>query len=123
MTDRKMGITYNEFKKAVDEIDVSDKIKRYFMDLICKAALTRLTEKERQEYRDHYFAVTIDDVIESAREEGLEEGMKEGMEKGIEKGMEKGIRQVAKSLLSQGISLESISKATGLSQEEISKLS
>jgi predicted transposase/invertase (TIGR01784 family) len=77
--------------------------------------LTRLTEKERQEYRDHYFAVTIDDVIESAREEGLEEGMKEGMEKGI--------RQVAKSLLSQGISLESISKATGLSQEEISKLS
>ncbi len=123
MTDRKMGITYNEFKKAVDEIDVSDKIKRYFMDLICKAALTRLTEKERQEYRDHYFAVTIDDVIESAREEGLEEGIKEGMEKGMEKGKAEGIRQVAKSLLAQGLSLETISQATGLSQKEISKLS
>ena len=67
MTDRKMGITYKEFKEAVDTIDVSDKIKRYFIDLICKAALTSLTEKERQEYRDHYFAVTYDDIIESAR--------------------------------------------------------
>ena len=57
------------------------------MDLICKAALTSLTEKERQEYRDHYFAVTYDDIIESAREEGLEEGM--------EKGKAEGIRQVA----------------------------
>ncbi|HKM12928.1 MAG TPA: hypothetical protein PL115_05685 [Bacteroidales bacterium] len=115
MTDRKMGITYKEFKEAVDSIDVSDKIKRYFMDLICKAALTSLTEKERQEYRDHYFAVTYDDIIESARDEGMEEGM--------EKGKAEGIRQVAKSLLSQGVSLESISRATGLSQNEISKLS
>ena len=97
MTDRKMGITYKEFKEAVDSIDVSDKIKRYFMDLICKAALTSLTEKERQEYRDHYFAVTYDDIIESARDEGMEEGM--------EKGKAEGIRQVAKSLLSQGVSL------------------
>jgi len=111
MTDRKMGITYKEFKEAVDSIDVSDKIKRYFMDLICKAALTSLTEKERQEYRDHYFAVTYDDIIESAHEEGLEEGM------------EKGIRQVAKSLLSQGVSLDTISQATGLSQKEIIELS
>jgi predicted transposase/invertase (TIGR01784 family) len=85
--------------------------------------LTRLTEKERQEYRDHYFAVTIDDVIESAREEGLEEGIKGGMEKGMEKGKAEGIRQVAKSLLAQGLSLETISQATGLSQKEISKLS
>ena len=63
------------------------------MDLICKAARQDSTEKERQEYHDHYFAVTIDDVIESAREEGLEEGM-EGMVKGMEKGKAEGIRQL-----------------------------
>ena len=115
MTDRKMGMTYKDFMAAVDRIDVSNELKRYFKDLICKAALTSLTEKERQEYRDHYFAVTYDDIIESARDEGMEEGM--------EKGKAEGIRQVAKSLLSQGVSLESISRATGLSQNEISKLS
>lgn len=111
MTDRKMGMTYKDFMAAVDRIDVSNELKRYFKDLICKAAMTSLSESEREQYRQHLLEVPWEDVVESAREQGLEEGI------------EKGIRQVAKSMLSQGLSLQSISKATGLSQKEISKLS
>jgi predicted transposase/invertase (TIGR01784 family) len=73
--------------------------------------MTSLSESEREQYRQHLLEVPWEYVVESAREQGLEEGI------------EKGIRQVAKSMLSQGLSLESISKATGLSQKEISKLS
>ena len=115
MTDRKMGMTYKDFMAAVDRIDVSDELKRYFKDLICKAAMTSLSESEREQYRQHLLEVPWEDVVESAREQGLEEGM--------EKGKAEGIRQVAKSMLSKGISLEDISIVTGLSQKEISKLS
>ena len=115
MTDRKMGMTYKDFMAAVDRIDVSDELKRYFKDLICKAAMTSLSESEREQYRQHLLEVPWEDVVESAREQGLEEGM--------EKGRAEGIREVAKSMLSKGISLEDISIVTGLSQKEISKLS
>ena len=123
MTDRKMGLTYKDFMAAVDRIDVSNEIKRYFKDLICKAAMTSLSESEREQYRQHLLEVPWEDVVESAREKGLEEGMKEGMKEGMEKGKAEGIRQVAKSMLSRGIPLEDISIVTGLPQKEISKLS
>ena len=112
-------MTYKDFMAAVDRIDVSNELKRYFKDLICKAAMTSLSESEREQYRQHLLEVPWEDVVESAREKGLEEGMKEGMEKG----KAEGIRQVAKSMLSRGISLEDISIVTGLPQKEISKLS
>ena len=44
------------------------------------------------------------------------------LEKGMEKGMEKGKAEVAKTMLSEGFSMSDISKATGLSETEISKL-
>lgn len=41
---------------------------------------------------------------------------------GIRKGREQGIIEVAKNLKEQGIKIESIMKATGLTKEEIDKL-
>lgn len=48
---------------------------------------------------------------------------KKGLEKGLEKGMKKGILQTAKNLINMNMSFEDISKATGLSIEEIESLS
>ena len=48
---------------------------------------------------------------------------KKGLEKGLEKGMKKGILQTAKNLINMNMSFEDISKATGLSLEEIASLS
>ncbi|MBR0077645.1 MAG: hypothetical protein IJP72_04515 [Bacteroidales bacterium] len=60
-------------------------------------------------------------------ERGIQDGMIKGIEKGIEKGMEKGreegreeaLLQAAKNLLSLGISVVDVAKATGLSEEQI----
>jgi len=57
---------------------------------------------------------------------GIEKGLLEGIEKGMERGMEKGKEvektEIARNLLSIGVEIGTISKATGLSAEEIKKL-
>ena len=52
----------------------------------------------------------------------LLEAKEEGIEQGYTSGINDGIKQTAKNLLSMNITLEDISKATGLSIEEINKL-
>ena len=49
-------------------------------------------------------------------------GIKKGMEEGIEKGIEKGKLEVARNLLSLGLDMDKIIKATGLTEEDIKKL-
>ena len=48
--------------------------------------------------------------------------LSEAKENGYKSGINDGIKQTAKNLLSMNITLEDISKATGLSIEEINKL-
>lgn len=65
-----------------------------------------------------------------AERTGMAKGMKEGLEKGIEKGKEEGLAKgraeekidIARNLKSMGISTDAISKATGLTAEEIDGL-
>ena len=52
----------------------------------------------------------------------LSEAKETGYTSGINDGISKGIKQTAKNLLSMNMTLEDISKATGLSVEEINKL-
>ena len=55
-------------------------------------------------------------------EEGIEEGRIEGRAEGIEEGSKQKAYEIAKKLLYLNIALEDISKATGLSEEEIEEL-
>ena len=57
-------------------------------------------------------------LISEAKNEGISEGIKQGISQGISE--EK--NNVAKNLLSMNMPIEDISKATGLSIEEISKI-
>ena len=59
---------------------------------------------------------------EEGKEEGIEEGRIEGRAEGIEEGSKQKAYEIAKKLLYLNIALEDISKATGLSIEEIEKL-
>ena len=64
------------------------------------------------------------------KEEGLQEGMVLGEEKGLKKGIKKGLQEgvskrnieIAKNLLKLNVDLNTISKGTGLSVEEIKNL-
>ena len=64
--------------------------------------------------------------MEKGMEKGIEKGIEKGLQEGIEKGLQEGIKQnkieVATNLKNLGTDVETISKATGLSKEEIEKL-
>ncbi|MBC7474091.1 MAG: hypothetical protein H7263_07340 [Candidatus Sericytochromatia bacterium] len=60
--------------------------------------------------------------VEKGKLEGKKEGLEEGKKEGLEEGKLKEKREIAKNLKSVGIEIESISKATGLSTEEINSL-
>ena len=57
-----------------------------------------------------------------AENKGYEEGIEEGRIEGIEEGSKQKAYEIAKKLLYLNIALEDISKATGLSEEEIEEL-
>ena len=55
-------------------------------------------------------------------EEGREEGRKEGREEGRKEGLKEGRADVARNLLSIGMTLEDIAKVTGLEIQDIEQL-
>ena len=59
---------------------------------------------------------------EKAREEARQEAQREWWQKGQQDGIQQGKQEVALNLLSAGLDLETVSKCTGLSEEEIKKL-
>jgi predicted transposase/invertase (TIGR01784 family) len=63
---------------------------------------------------------------ETARNQGVQQGIEQGkdiwLEKGIEKGIEKGVLETALKLKQEGLSVEIITKCTGLSKEQINNL-
>ena len=63
---------------------------------------------------------------QEARQEGIQQGMQQGMQRGrqqgMQQGMQKGVKQTAGKLLEQGVPIEVIASATGLSRGEIKKL-
>lgn len=114
-----------------------------FERLFSVAELAKLTKEEQkmidEAQKAKWDAEAIRDyAIKSGRKEGLEQGFKEGIKKGIKKGVEKGLekgvkkgilegenrkaREMAKSLLEQGVSIEIIAKASKLSADEIRQL-
>jgi hypothetical protein len=82
---------------------------------------TRAIANLRQKtINDHNSEITV--AKEEGREEGREEGIAIGEERGKAVGELKKARETARNLLSMGLSAEQISEATGLSNEEITKL-
>ena len=90
-----------------------------FAQLATIADISSLTKEDRVRYDSSIkkFRDTIN-VMEGAKEEGFEKGMA----KGIEKGIEKGISFIAKNMKSLGFPVSEISKATGLTEEDINSL-
>jgi len=61
-------------------------------------------------------------ALEVAREESYDRGRLEGKLEGKLEGRQEGYKNTAKNLLSMGLPIKDIAKATGLSQGEIEKL-
>lgn len=62
------------------------------------------------------------DGIEIGRAEGIQQGMRSGIQQGMQQGMHAKALETAKELLSMGLSVSDIMRATALSKDEIEKL-
>lgn len=98
-----------------------------------------MTDAERYAYDEHLNAVMIqNDVLGNAREEGLTqgraEGLAEGRAEGLTQGRAEGLTQgraegraeakkdIVKSMLSNGLSVEQAAKYSGLTVEEVESI-
>ncbi|MCI5141860.1 MAG: Rpn family recombination-promoting nuclease/putative transposase [Candidatus Electrothrix sp. ATG1] len=90
-----------------------------------KLDLLKMSATERRAYEKYLTnRASEKDMIESAYDEGVEKGIKKGIEKGVEQGVEKGKVEVAVNMLRMGLlTVEQIAQATGLSEDEVRKLS
>ena len=61
-------------------------------------------------------------LLSEAKEEGISQGYTSGINDGISKGENKKSIKIAKNMLKKNMSIEDISDITGLSIEEINKL-
>jgi hypothetical protein len=85
------------------------------------------TEEERDSYEEHLKWLRMEaGTLEKVREDGIAEGEAKGRAEGIEIGEAKGEAkrniEIAKKMLQMNIDVNTISAATGLNKEEISKL-
>ena len=86
-----------------------------------------MNEKERHAYEAHMDDIMVqNDVLDTAKMEGREEGREEGRAEGREEGRAEGRAEekndIARTMKAMGMSAEMISKATGLSEEDIERL-
>ena len=77
--------------------------------------------RDELELYDYWDMKTQDErgKVQAALEEGLEQGLKEGLKEGLEKGRQDAQKEIARSMLAEGLSPEMIARVTPFSIEEI----
>ena len=94
-----------------------------FNRLFSEAEIAQFSKVELREYEDSLKAYRdIKNSLDTAKAEGRAEGLVEGRAEGRAEGRSETLVEVAKNLLSIGTPIESIMKATGLSEEEIKSM-
>ena len=115
----------NMWRMTDTDIPTEDKI---FHELYEDCKISKLSDMEKNEYEKSI--LEYDDVKDAldyhrrlAKAEGRTEGISEGIAKGKIEGIAEAKQQIAVELLKNGIDIETIAKATGLTEEEIERLS
>ena len=98
-----------------------------FNRLFSQAEIARFDKKELKAYEDSLKAYRdIKNSLDTAKEEGRAEGLAEGLEKGLAKGRAEGASEkaltIAREMLALNISVDTIKKVTGLTDNEIHDL-
>ena len=83
----------------------------------------KIEENKLREYEDSLKAYRdIKNSLDTAKREGVAEGIEIGREEGRAEGEQSKAIDIAKNLKSMGFSIADIIKATGLSEDDITKL-
>ena len=110
--------------KNMPDMDESDYDKQpaFFQELMDECRISKLTAMEKDNYQKS--VLEYEDVkraVEYAREMAAKAFFEKGMEKGMEKGRE-ALLQIAKNLLSKGMSADDVSEVTGLNIDCVREL-
>ena len=106
----------NLYKLTQRPKELCDKV---FDRLFEEAEIAKFTPQEMREYETSKMAYRdIKNSVDTAKREGIAEGI----EIGIEKGMNQKAQDIAKNMLSMGLSAEQVAKATQLPLEIIKNL-
>ena len=139
-----------KFKKSIEELKTNydkwiyvlqnlsrlDRQPQYlqtavFSRLFNQAEIARFSKTELREYEDSLKAYRdMKNSLDNAEEKGLAKGLAKGRAEGLVEGRAEGLAEgkkdkaveIAKKLLEMDMPIDAIMKATGLSQEEITKL-
>jgi predicted transposase/invertase (TIGR01784 family) len=122
LQERPIALTHGIFDKifGISELLVMDE------DTRDKIIENMTTERDLKNQLDYARKVAIAEGLAEGKAQGMEQGMAQGMAQGMEQGMAQGMAQeklqIAKNMLAMGLDTETISKATGLSVDEIDNL-
>ena len=61
-------------------------------------------------------------LIQEGIQKGRQEGVREGRQEGIEEGESKALHNLAQNMRTEGLSIETIMRVTGLSEQEVQGL-
>lgn len=108
--------------------------EQVFEHLARLAAVADLSEENRIAYDKALDRYRVNQIVEEderrkneemrrkAAEEGMKEGLEKGMKKGIEKGEQKKRIEIARKMREDGISIDMITKYTGIQSSDIENL-
>ena len=86
--------------------------------------ISGFTDAELRAYDKFWDSVSVErTLIDDSYQKGKEKGKEEGIVEGMEKGMNQKALEIAKNMLTMGLSAEQVAKATQLSLEIIKNLS
>ena len=113
-------IIYKLQKASKSESELNKSLKQ----LVVLSRLRKLEGKIKQKVNDMpiTYDIKTDGLYNQGIREGVQEGLQRGIQKGREEGMEKTKKEIALNLIKAGLNNETISKATGLSTEQIEVL-
>ena len=124
----------------LDIIEMTDDLVRYFCTYdgnMAEKLLIKTMEEVGEEIKqrkgdvmlkfseiiqNHARQKGLQEGLQEGRQEGLQKGLQEGLQKGRQEGRQEGQRDLILNMIKNKIDLQTIMKCSGLSQEEILKI-
>ena len=107
-------------EKAVATVKKDESARLDYMNL--DEYLDALVDEEKAKSLKEGIEAGKAQGLEEGKAQGLEEGKAQGLQEGKAQGMQQSKIEIAKKMLSKGMSLDLVLEMTGLSEEEIKTL-
>ena len=109
-----------DFKKCLEVLPMEEETKKYIEESVIDYAKDDKSwlyvDEEKEKIKMHKTEISL------ARKEGIEQGIEQGIGQGIKKGQKESRLEIAKNMLKEKMSIDLISKLTGLKEKELDNL-